>query len=406
MQLSNSPKTSDRYGRYYTDQRVAALLVESMATDNPGLVLDLGAGDGALVGEASRRWSLARFVTVDIDAEAASSKLGYGLPETFDHHVLDALDDTLAEKIGLQHGSVDSALCNPPYLRPKWRAHFGEILEDAGLSGVIPKLGGIPSEILFIAQNLRFLRDAGKLGLILPDGVIAGEKFAKLRHTLAIDHRLERVIELPRRVFRDTDAKAHIVILSKHTSPADSICVQRLEETGKLSEGISVHSERARERLDYSYLSAMRRSAGSRRAGVQLREITTLIKRGSYSSAQIRACEFPVFHTTDFSSELKEVPRYFQLSKSLAAHVVGLVALPGDILIARVGRNLEEKVCTVIRGAVLVSDCILVLRVAEEYRARVLKFFQSESGRTSLVAASHGVGAKFVTSDALLNMII
>lgn len=69
-----------------------------------------------------------------------------------------------------------SALCNPPYIRPGWRSHFGQILEDAGLSGVFPHIKCVPADILFIAQNLRFLRPSGKLGLILPDGIIAGEK--------------------------------------------------------------------------------------------------------------------------------------------------------------------------------------------------------------------------------------
>lgn len=405
MQLSRAPKTSDHFGRYYTDQDIAGLLVKTVCVKKPGIVIDLGAGDGALAGEASMHWDEARFVTVDIDCNAGSSRLNDLRGSAFTHHVGNALDDSLDQKIGLAYGSVDLALCNPPYVRPKWRKHFGEILEDAGLSHIIPKFGCITAEVLFIAQNLRFLRAGGKLGLILPDGVIAGEKFAKLRHSLATAHRLERVIELPRRVFHNTDAKAHIVVLAKHESAAETIRIQRLEASGMLSPAIDLNTEKAIARLDYSYLASHQRIAPKAR-GVRLRDIMQVLTRGSYSSAERKECSFPVFHTTDFEPGSLDVPRDFVLSKSAAASTCGIVAQAGDILIARVGRNLEQKVCTVTRGAVAISDCVMLLRVAPRYHDRAVRFLSSASGRAVLLSISHGVGARFITTEAMLELVI
>jgi type I restriction enzyme M protein len=403
MQLARAAKTSDRFGRYYTDADVAGLLVASMAAAGPGLVIDLGAGDGALVGAASRQWLDARFVTVDIDAGVGRPKL-YGKLRAATHHIGDALEDNLAQRIRVSLGSVDSALCNPPYVRPRWRKHFAEMLEDAGLSSVIPKIGCVPADVLFIAQNLRFLRSGGKLGLILPDGVIAGEKFGKLRQLLATAHRLERVIELPRSVFRSTDAKAHIVVLTKHESPRPSIQVQRLEDGGALSASISLSTERAIERLDYSYLASAARRYDKR--GLQLRDVAILLTRGPYSSADRRSCPHPVFHTTDFAPGSLEVPRDFVMGKSAADKIAGNVAEAGDILLARVGRNLEEKVCYVNRGVVAFSDCIFLLRIKEPFRQRVLRSLNSPRGRQALFAMSHGVGARFITTEALLSLAI
>lgn len=405
MQLSRTPKTSDHFGRYYTESDIANLLIESMDVRSPKLAIDLGAGSGALVGEASRHWESTEFITVDIDQKAESSELRTIRGPSFTHHTADALDRSIAEKIGLRYGDVDSGLCNPPYVRPKWRKHFGEILEDAGLSHVIPKIGCIQADVLFIAQNLRFLRAGGKLGLILPDGVIAGEKYAKLRHTLATTHRLERVIELPRRVFRNTDAKAHIVVLTKHHVVDDDIQVQQLCENGLLSQPIHLSPDRASVRLDYSYL-AMQRQTGRRRAGLTLRSITQLITRGTYSSSQRKELSFPVFHTTDFVDGSAIVPRQFWLTKEVQRFASGVLAHPGDILLARVGRNLEQKVGTVTRGTIAVSDCILVLRVEPKYRERVLSYLASAKGRAALLAASHGVGATFITMDALQSLEI
>lgn len=405
MQLSRIPKTSDHYGRYYTDSDIASLLIESMALRSPKIAIDLGAGSGALVGEASRHWESTEFITVDIDKKAESSALRTRRGAAFTHHTADALDSSLAEKIGLCYGDVDSGLCNPPYVRPKWRKHFGEILEDAGLSHVIPKIGCIQADVLFIAQNLRFLRAGGKLGLILPDGVIAGEKYAKLRHSLATVHKLERVIELPRRVFRNTDAKAHIVILTKHQAGDDDIQVQQLSQDGLLSPSIRLCPDRAAQRLDYSYLASLRQT-GHRSAGLEIRGITQLISRGSYSSSQRKNISFPVFHTTDVMDGSDEVPRQFRLTRDAQRAAIGTIALPGDILLARVGRNLEQKVCIVTRGAVAVTDCILILRVEQKYQERTFKFIASAKGRAALRAASHGVGAAFITTEAILSLQI
>jgi type I restriction enzyme M protein len=281
MQLSRTPKTSDHFGRYYTDSDIASLLIESMALPSPKLALDLGAGGGALVNEASRHWKNTEFITVDIDQEAKSSALRTLRGPAFTHHTADALDSSLAERLGLRYGDVDSGLCNPPYVRPAWRKHFAEILEEAGLSDVIPKIGCIPADVLFIAQNLRFLRNGGKLGLILPDGIIAGERYAKLRQSLATAHRIERVIELPRRVFRSTDAKAHIVVIAKHQTSNDDIEVQQLGGNGLLSQVIRLSPDCAAVRLDYSYLASLKHS-DHRPAALSLRNITQLLTRGSY----------------------------------------------------------------------------------------------------------------------------
>lgn len=406
MQLSSrTRKTSDNFGRYYTNADIASLLIESMVVHSPKLAIDLGAGSGVLVGEASRYWKRTKFITVDIDLKADSSALRSRRGPKFTHHTADALDSLLGDKIGLRCGDVDSGLCNPPYVRPKWRKHFGEILEDAGLSHVIPRLGCVQADVLFIAQNLRFLRAGGKLGLILPDGVIAGEKYAKLRHTLATTHRLERVIELPRRAFLNTDAKAHIVVLAKQQAVDDDIQVQRLGDNGLLSQPIRLSPDRAAMRLDYSYLASLRQT-GRGRAGLALRGITQLITRGSYSSSQRKDLFFPVFHTTDFVDGGAEVPQQFLMTEEAQRVASGVLAQPGDILLARVGRNLEQKVSKVTRGAVAVSDCILVLRVESKYQESALEYLMSAKGRAALLAASHGVGASFITTDAILRLEI
>lgn len=404
MQLSHNPKTSDRFGRYYTDKFVAETLIKNMDNSAPKLIMDLGVGSGALVEEASKRWSSAHFVTVDIDKNIGSPKL-YGLNKSPSHHVIDALASRLSQKIGVKLGTVDAALCNPPYINPKWKKHFGEMLEDAGFSDLFPKVQSVPAEILFLAQNLRFLKIKGKLGLILPDGVISGQRFSKLRNRLATEHRLERIIELPRRVFKNTDAKAHIVVLSKNAQPANFIKIQRLETNGILSPEIHIDPCLATSRLDYSYLF-FNANIGTSEKKIFLRDIVVKIFRGKYSSKDIQLVDFPVFHTTDFPTKCVYCHKSFAISKIQSEQLSSPAAEDGDILIARVGRNLEQKICMVNQCYVAVSDSVFILRVEKAYREVVFNYFCSETGRNTLSSKAQGVGAQFLTYEAILSIAI
>lgn len=402
MQVQNTSITSDILGRYYTNSYVGTILVSSMGTISPKSVLDLGAGDGALTAAAAKIWQDATYYTVDIDQNARSASLPELLGSSFIHHVGDALGSGIEKELGLELGGADSAICNPPYIRHRWRKGFASILEDAGLSHVLPKLADMPAEILFIAQNLRFLKNHGRLGLIVPDGVIAGERFAGLRNTLATEHCIERVIELPRGIFRKTEAKAHILVMSKSGEGPDVIQVQRLDESGVLSPELKIQRELASGRLDYSFLAG---GIGKKRTKqTRIGDVTIYLSRGSFSSSQRVKCDFPVLHTTDLSPSVYVVSPKFRMPTAVAKQGQFNLAEPGDILVGRVGRNFEEKVCIVKSGTVAVSDCIFILRVAPEHRDSVFAFLKSGTGREALSFSSHGVGAKFLTVDALQNI--
>jgi type I restriction enzyme M protein len=405
MQPSRLAKTSDALGRYYTDARIAALLVQAMADIGPSLVLDLGAGSGALVRAAAHAWPAARFVTVDLDDQAASARLPQELGPAFTHHQADALDPQLAIKLGLAPGSADAAVCNPPYLKPRWLAHYADLMADAGLAELGPKLRQAPAELLFIAQNLRLLKDGGWLGLIIPDGLVAGERFAAVREALLRQHRIVRVIELPRRVFKRTDAKAHIVVLAKNAFDGSAIAVQRVEPDGQLSAPLGLTLEQAAWRLDYSFY-AQAAEADVDPAAMPLSALGASVWRGRIASSQRAQLDYPVFHTTDFDPGAAVLPGRFTLSLAQAAECSGKVALPGDILLARIGRTLENKVCKVAAGPVAVSDSVLVLRLPPDRQAVVFAYLASGEGRQALAGIAHGVAARFITAGALLALAV
>jgi type I restriction enzyme M protein len=414
--LFRPSSTADSWGRYYTANWVSECLVNSIQATRPKVIVELGAGRGSLATAAAAKWQRARFVTVDADA-AAHTNLNRAGKQTLahTHHIHDVLDEELADRIGLSPGSVDIAVCNPPYVRPRWRDSFGRILEDAGLSGALQSVHDAGADLLFIAQNLRLLKQHGKLGLILPDGLITGEKFQGVRSVLLREHLVEQVIQLPRRVFPGTEAQTYLVVLAKRSGQTESVALQEMRADGVLSMAIQVPADVARQRLDYRFHNSTQakfRNVNARQKRQTIGEATLSIFRGTVSSNQIKLLEWPVFHLGDFASRSSTrnlvVPKKFSLSDRMLRKVPTSIriARPGDILVARIGRNLQDKVSIVRDRSCIISDCVFSLRVADTYLETVLAFLTSEPGKQALSASSHGVGARYLSRADLLGLVL
>lgn len=409
--LARPGQNSDPWGRYYTSPDVSCSLIERIEVRKPKLVLELGSGSGSLCSAAANRWNDAQLVTVDVDRRVPehlnAERAGTSRKHT--HFVHDALDEALSNKIGLGLGTVDVAVCNPPFIRPRWRSDFGKILEDAGLSGALASLYDAGADLLFLAQNLRLLRRNGKLGLILPDGLVTAERFTGVRQALMRQHLVELVVQLPRGVFKGTEAQTYLAVLSKMAGETEQVKLRQMGSDGHLSEVIEVAQDLASKRLDYTFhagVSVQRRRGTPRPIAVGA--AVTDVLRGKTCSSSISDFPAPVFHLGDFAEPVGEqavriVPKRFALGER-AARIAALdarLALPGDILLARVGRGLENCVALVVHGPCVISDCIFALRATDEHRERLYRFFESKAGTRALARSAHGVAAKFLSKTNL-----
>lgn len=404
-------KEQDPLARFYTHSNVSRLLVDVMTVSDPTTIIDLGAGGGALTTAARRKWEFANIFTVDLDEEVTFDLRTRTLDGGFHRHLhADALDYCLPKLLGVTPGSVDAAICNPPYVRPVWRPIYAELLEAAGLSGTFAAIRDVTADVLFLAQNLRLLRDGGQAGMVVPDGLIAGHKYSNLRRQLLQNHGVSCVIQLPRQAFRGADAQAHIIVLNKAKSPqsTETIRLLQLSANGQLSHPIDISPDDAAHRMDYRYYDGTRRPSeiGSSVA-TTLASIRADIVRGKLSSRDARNFVYPVFHTTSFPPHERcsdfSIPHSMcvDLSRNLFSREV--TAGPGDILLARVGRNLQQKICLVAAGQVVISDCVYRLRVPDTMRENVMENLLSDRGQSWLKANSHGVGAQQIAKSDLLN---
>jgi len=407
------PKTSsgsDWLGRYYTSEAISHLLVSLMMPEQPGTIVDLGSGDGALAIAAACRWRDSHLITVDIDRDATASRLITDYNSSFKHlHIkADALALDLPQQIGVPLGSVDAAVCNPPYIRLPWRKGYAELLEEVGLSNAYPAIKEASADVIFIAQNLRLLRNGGQLGLIVPDGLISGEKTAEVRKVLIEQHQIDCVIKLPRRVFIGTEAQTHIVLLSKFGKENSMIKLMELNEYGGLSEPILISPEEGVKRLDYSYFYFRKShpTGDEHTTNRSLRHLGVSLVRGSLNSRQAKEANFPVFHTPNFINRfdhMYNVPNDLKLPKSIELSSNIVKAEPGDILLARVGRGLEKKVCMIARGKMAITDCVYRLRAPGNLRGGIVAALASDLGHDYLKSISHGVGAKHLSMQDILD---
>lgn len=393
-------KTTDRLGRYYTNKVVSDLLIKSMNLVSPNSILDLGSGNYSLSNMAKAVWENATIYSVDID-----DRKNDGAPaHNHQHYMGDALDHNLNELIGIGFETFDAAVCNPPYIRPSWKEHFKTILEEAKLDSLLSASKVIGADILFIAQNLRFLKSNGRLGLIIPDGIISGKKNIKFREVLLCNHSIEKVIELPRRIFDKTDAKAHILILTKYGKSPDKIELSRLNVDGSLAKSIYISSDEAIKRMDYSYSLGKSSKSQNFHNLRKLGECIESVHRGNISSSELKRLDINIFHSTSFKEELIVDDR-FSLKKPDLSHGV-TYAKEGDILLCRVGRNSHKKIALIQQGYVHISDCVIKLTVKNEFKDSVLNFLVSDAGKAALQSITHGVGASHFTIDDLKSIYV
>jgi type I restriction enzyme M protein len=397
---------SDMLGRYYTRTDIGYLLIDQMTGFTPSRLLDLGAGGGSLSSAAVTRWLNIEILTVDIDRRSSTylSKLFDGSCGIRHNHIrADALSHRLPELLFSKFGQIDAGVCNPPFIIPKWRKKFAQILEDAGFSSCMPVLSDVDAALLFLAQNLRLLSEKATLGIILPDSLISSTKYRQFRKELLQRYTVRKAIRLPRYSFSGTDALAYIVVISKSGPTTKAIPLQKLTNENSLGSQLHVEVTEAVDRLDFDYHSQRLLFSETHSVHVSLGSIAEEVKRGSLSSAEARVFRESVFHTCDMTpSRIGKWCDLSQFSRKRSEADLPVRAGRGDILVARVGRNLEQKVIGVYGGFPLLTDCVYRIKVPKSYRRRVLDQLSSSSGKAWLDSRAYGVGAKQLTKTDLL----
>lgn len=133
------------------------------------------------------------------------------------------ITEGLPERPGFYRGGLTLILTNPPFGS---KVTNERVLKDfADRDGVTKRNGkvvdSVPQEVAFINRCLEYLAPGGKLGIVLPDGVLANSSMQVVRDWILRWARLKAVISLPQETFAPYGAgvKTSVVFLEKRTIP-------------------------------------------------------------------------------------------------------------------------------------------------------------------------------------------
>lgn len=381
-------------GQYFTAQPVSDMMVSLFQQDTPNRVIDLGVGHGSLLYAAYNRYNKADFYAADIDKKVIS-KISEQLPFVNALHI-DGLSKGLSKQMKLKIGSVDIAVCNPPYYRLDKTTELKDLFNKIGLKNST-KLIKFTSDIVFLAQNLQMLKKGGELGIILPDSAFTGHEFAVLREDLLTNHNIRGIIQLPDKIFKKTEARTHILLMEKCGQIQKRIPIYQSDFFGNIGEAVNISTDDLLYRMDHSYYAWKELNKYSDDI-MTLGDLNVAIKRGHKTKKYLQGKNIPFFHTTSFPSDIKTK---INLKNSPVFDDVSTE--PGDILIARVGKRCIGKVAMVNSGNQVISDCVYRVRAPKKHRSRIFRELISDKGQQWLRIIAHGVCAQVISKRDLLH---
>ncbi|ALS97096.1 N-6 DNA methylase [Lacimicrobium alkaliphilum] len=377
--------------QYYTDEFYSDVLVRNLSCGVPKTALDIGFGKGSLLYAVKRRWQGTNLFGVDIDE---SNVCNARRNKDIQALLSDGFDPDLPSKITEEFGNVDLLVSNPPFYSRTIDTKVNKILRDSKISDAISfNTKKIPAEIVFLAQNLRLLNFGQEIGIILPAGIISGERWKSLRDLLCSNYTVSKVIQLPHSIFQGTDAQTFALFLSNTPQSNHEkirICY------GENSESFWIDKEQFINRADFQYYKSNSLSSSS---NINCDEFKVF--RGSKSFRFLNQSEKEFIHT----SHLPMSPEILNLNETNLSG--NDIAIQGDILIARVGTRCLARTAIIGTGSIRVSDCVIVVRACStQTRQHLWSILSDPDALLRLKNNSMGVGAKYLTHSTLRSFII
>ncbi len=379
-----------KHSQYFTAEIYSSALVSVIDINDVNYIIDLGIGDGALSYASLYRWPQANITAFDIDENICKKYTNNAQIKVTKEDVLsDSFGDNVLKK-------YDLAICNPPFSRIKKREYFDYLFEKANLLEC-KQIKQLTADLLFLTINLLLIKANGCCAIILPDGPLTRIDYKPFRKALLKNYRVSKVVELPDKSFRGTEARTHILIIHNQM-PIDSFTeLSLMGKDGIITDSIFLHQNELVYRLDYTYnkwkLNASTKSSSS--------NLSISIKRGSFMYKELRETNYKYLHSNSYADG--ECLRFDNFDYSHLNNKV--VAVAGDIVMCRVGKRCVGKIGYVERGEVLLSDCLYKITVPIAESKRLFKLLCDKSSKEWMQISSHGVCSRVISKTELLEYI-
>lgn len=349
--------------------------------------IDLGVGEGSLLSSVKSLWPSSHCVGIDIDNKNIKHiTQEKNFIKTYN---LDSLKAETIIEIKASEGLFDLVIGNPPYKKIELNNDLRGLLYDFDLEvGKYQKY--CSSDLIFLLQGLLLLKDDGYLIYIMPDGFLTNKNNERARKLLTLKYRVEQVVEIPEKSFSHTEAKTHILALTKRT-PNDRITISSTKN-GRIA---NVIINDFINRGDYSYHTKIHAKSNKK-----ISDFNVDIIRGRHSKKYLELSGELFIHTDEIrKSKIIDIQHRHTGD--------GITTKKGDIVLARVGTRVIGLFSLIKNGEVAISDCVFIIRCyGEDVHRKVIRTINSEFGKNWLKSISKGVGAKHISKSELLKMPI
>lgn len=223
-------------GEFYTPSEVSTLLAKLLFPKEGDMIYDPTCGSGSLLIKAAKEVKSKNFRLYGQEKNGQTHALCK--MNMYLHEINDAIiewGDTIRNPLHLDHGflkTFDVVLANPPFSLDKWGEE--EAIRDVFNRfkyGIPPKSKG---DYAFILHMISSLNSNGKMGVILPHGVLfRSSSEGKIREKLIEDNLLDCVIGLPQNLFFGTSIPTCILIFKKNKDNSDVLFIDSSKEYEK-----------------------------------------------------------------------------------------------------------------------------------------------------------------------------
>lgn len=374
--------------QYYTSSSLGDEVVSMLSFDSRNRnILDLSAGEGALLLCAERASKNLKVYGIDIDENNI-----FRLKRNRQDYVLYCGDSTREETINrltYECSEFDFVIGNPPFKSISLTDELKSGINSSFLANANKK---IRSEIVFLYKGLSLLAKGGVLAYILPDGIITNSIFSPLRDYLSENYKIIEIREVAEGAFDGTEAKTHIIIIENNKPFSTDMITLSCFKT-KAKKEITTKQFVHRGDFNFYNIPALLNYK-------TFKELKVELIRGRGTKSQENKDFF--LHTTSFKEDYNEFIGSEYCLSSLSNRLK--IAKEGDILIPRVGTRCVGKVGYLLKGELFISDCLIIIRVvSSELRLKIIQNLTSDFGVDWIKRNSKGVGAKHITLADLEN---
>lgn len=223
-------------GEFFTPSAVSTLLSKLVEAKEGDRIYDPTCGSGSLLIKASKEVGNNNFRIYGQESKNATVALCK--MNMFLHDINDAViewGDTINNPLHLENDHLmkfDVIVANPPFSLDKWGA---EEAKDDNYKrferGIPPKSKG---DYAFISHMIASLNEHGRMGVVLPHGVLfRASTEAKIRKQLIDENLLDTVIGLPANLFFGTSIPAVILIFKKQRNTTDVLFIDASNDYNK-----------------------------------------------------------------------------------------------------------------------------------------------------------------------------